>query len=460
MSLVDDGENKDDSFKNQSETTLIKCTECGCESTLPELFFRRYTFPICPRCAYKLQKIRQKNAIQIYRTLGLGVVLLISILLIFGNSVGRMLAFTLSNSLLLIILVLAFCSFSILHLLICAVTTWLLGGRVFNLKFGSSNVFFQKNFRGVDLSIGRSPFGGQCIMAFPTIWANQFRTNCIAYSLPFSYAVLGLALLVNAHFSNLWLTLAWREVLVIFTLGMTGLMAYSIWKNRGMTTVTDTNSQLRYPIKVRWTAEELHASYFLLEAQQAYRAKRYSECIEICQTGLAMYPNHMQLRSFWALSLLEQQKFVEASEEYEKILQSPSRHNEPSMFLALHYNNAAWIELLNEQNPDRLETSSHHIQQAFRMTPWVPNILGTLGSLLIEKGELEQGIEYVLEAAEVMQEHGYLHFHKNIAINFGYAAIGCNRLGEYTEAQEFLQEAEKYAADEYIVQKAKKELAK
>jgi hypothetical protein len=26
---VDDGENKDDSFKNQSETTLIKCTEKG-----------------------------------------------------------------------------------------------------------------------------------------------------------------------------------------------------------------------------------------------------------------------------------------------------------------------------------------------------------------------------------------------------------------------------------------------
>jgi len=81
-----------------------------------------------------------------------------------------------------------------------------------------------------------------------------------------------------------------------------------------------------------------------------------------------------------------------------------------------------------------------------------PTIQGTWGSVLIETGSLQEGIQHVLEAYE------HSEISRSQATNLAYAAIGYHRLGDAEKAAELFQKARSLDESVYTVKKARAEL--
>jgi tetratricopeptide (TPR) repeat protein len=112
-------------------------------------------------------------------------------------------------------------------------------------------------------------------------------------------------------------------------------------------------------------------------------------------------------------------------------------------------NNAAWLILLNKGD---VAKAYDYARQAFGVIPWEPSFEGTLGSTLIEMGDIAQGISHVLRA---YQNHP---LQQNKATNLAYAAIGYYRLGNQQQAKEYLEKAIAIDVEADIVNDARQEM--
>jgi tetratricopeptide (TPR) repeat protein len=120
---------------------------------------------------------------------------------------------------------------------------------------------------------------------------------------------------------------------------------------------------------------------------------------------------------------------------------------------ALFLNNVAYATLLTSSEPNALQRAYDHARRAFRMAPWLGAIRGTWGAVLVETGDVEQGLACLTEAAQEAETP------RAKAANLAYAAIGHHRLGRRDEAAKLLEEARGLGLAGNLLNRAEVELS-
>jgi predicted Zn-dependent protease len=190
----------------------------------------------------------------------------------------------------------------------------------------------------------------------------------------------------------------------------------------------------------------------------------FSRAVEVCEAGLALYPDSTLLKSNLAIALLELERPAEASmlfrELLERFLAQPAAR-EPgitednrTLVKTMLLNDVAYATVLASPGQEELQQACRHARQAFRMMPWMPNVQGTWGSVLVESGAVKEGIEQLLEAEK------FTDIPKSRADVLAHAAAGCWRLGDEARATELLRKATTLDARAYMVRRVQAEMQK
>jgi len=162
------------------------------------------------------------------------------------------------------------------------------------------------------------------------------------------------------------------------------------------------------------TAERLHTA-LLLDGKQG-------EANAFADGWLKSQPKDNAFRLFLADSANKRKDYGAAVAQYRTVLaQQPDN---PAIL-----NNLAW-SLGQLKDPKALS----HAEQAFKLAPNQPAIMDTLGTLLVEQGKTERGLELLGKAVQQMPQAG------GIRLNFAKALI---KAGKKSEAKQQLEELAK-----------------
>jgi putative PEP-CTERM system TPR-repeat lipoprotein len=143
-------------------------------------------------------------------------------------------------------------------------------------------------------------------------------------------------------------------------------------------------------------AQKLYQSRIQLGEAEAAR--------DALRQWLAEQPGNVLTRSLLAQSLLNANRQVEAIEEYRKLLEY-DRDNVSAL------NNLAWL-YQEENNPEGIK----YAERAYELIPNRPEVIDTLGWLLVQNGETNRGLVLLQEAATKAPHIPDIRYHMAAAL--------------------------------------------
>ncbi len=436
---------------DDSKPTLETCEMCGCTSPLSIAFKKvRVHGRLCPRCQ---QEVLTKG---FYGNLLVILAGLLFLSVLCGGSLWR---YAPLNLFLFVILEFAFL---LAHELLHAVGAWLAGGRVFEIRVGLGDKVVDKRIGGLTVALHKIPVLGLCVFGFANEDRIKSRYILAIVSPLLMHAVLVAIFWPGFDLANLDGAIAIPEL--IFLINLFLLVANVIPRqiNRGGVLLWSDGLVLAKLIRGQLKAGVLHAQYYLLASVYALAQQEYERMRQVSQDGLAYHPQHPGLRNNLALALLELQQHAEAAALFASLLESDEQelldafHLTPEQlpfFQALFRNNLAYALMLQGNSAGDMQEAYAYSKEAFSLVPWDPNIQGTWGAVLVESGEIETGIEHLLQASQ------YQVTPRSKAVDLAFAAIGYHRLDEKEKAAGLLTQAMQIHDNGYVIQKAKKVLA-
>lgn len=433
------------------KSTTIRCSECGCESILPEFFRNRGGKPLCPGCAQQRDRRNARNAAK-----GMPMLLLVATLsgVLASFDMPPLTTFSVIFFNLLLLFLWAF-PLLWLYTLLSFLIPKLLGGTIWEIQLGTGNVVVRKLWGVTTVTRCEFLLGGFVTFSFPPTDRIKIRYATVLWAVVGIPLVLIGVLLFQVQWSRLWLGHAWIETLLI-TLVMTQLV---INFPRLLPSNYTTSSDISTVAVVRsWrmqAIDELSHYHEYCHAKALLNQRDYSQASLICREVLAQNPSNLMWRSTYATVLIFLNRFADAVVEYDRVFTSHRFAQEPGHRRALIYNNAACAAMQVED----WDSAKQHTAQAFAMAPWLHQIRGTRGALLIETGgadhaDINRGIGQVIEVVDELRELDDPLWDQTIAINLAYAAIGYSRLGEDDAAAEALKDAQSWFADDVVVRRA------
>jgi tetratricopeptide (TPR) repeat protein len=352
-----------------------------------------------------------------------------------------------------------------------AVAAWLLGFRVFAIQFGYGNRFCHFKILGVTIELCGIPWGGitrATARGQKLIRCRSFLFILAGPAVNVLLFAIVLALMPSTDFRLLKQIFTGSFEMKIlfdskpslplffaatFMLANLYLLASCLWPHRstriGLPVESDGLQLLKIPFRTEQVLREAHAAYFAQEAGSSAEDKCHTEAADWCRKGLALYPENVFLRYLFGVWLVNIKDFVKARELLWDLTVQPK--------VNLHVKIASWsmvavaniliAESIPDVLPDRSATlplSADLIQQALgcsqealEAAPWSPDFKATRGAVLIEAGELNEGLALLRGAvAEFDGEN-------NKAFYTCYIALGEFRSGRTVEANESLAVARK-----------------
>jgi tetratricopeptide (TPR) repeat protein len=146
---------------------------------------------------------------------------------------------------------------------------------------------------------------------------------------------------------------------------------------------------------------------------------------------------------------LDAARYEQARECFLKLLDHESITPEIE---ALVWNNVAWADLMIG-TPERMVEADRLSLQAFERVPWLAPVRGTRGSVLVELGHLDMGLEMLTKALKDNENAA------SKASNACYIALACSRKGRPLEAEEHLRQARKMDPKCLLIDRVTRELA-
>lgn len=119
---------------------------------------------------------------------------------------------------------------------------------------------------------------------------------------------------------------------------------------------------------------------------------------------LARHPADQAARLYLAGSYLRAQQYIQASEQYEKILQQTPGH-------AVALNDLAWT-YQRARDPRALEIA----ERAARLAPRQPAVLDTLGWILLQQGQTARALPLLRQAAALAPHADEIAYHLSLAL--------------------------------------------
>ncbi|MDR0578155.1 MAG: PEP-CTERM system TPR-repeat protein PrsT [Candidatus Accumulibacter sp.] len=134
----------------------------------------------------------------------------------------------------------------------------------------------------------------------------------------------------------------------------------------------------------------LHAA--LLKQQDTAGADRFAA------TWLKEHPKDQRFRFYLAESAAAQKDYAMAIRHYRTLLDSQPNH--PAVL-----NNLAWLMAKNK-DPKALELA----EQAYKLAPDQANVIDTLGSILVDRGNFDRGVELLRKARSLAPNNAMILF--------------------------------------------------
>ena len=415
------------------------CAKCGRFTTLAE--FSQYGSgkkSVCPRCYGEMQL---KNAS--------GSLTWNLVFLVVTGVVWASCFFTrMINSLYVIVngaLALLFGYVMIpLHEFAHAGMTWLVGGKVLEIRLGTGSPLWEKTWRGTKFSLRKYPAGGFCVPVFPE---RRFILARVFLSVAAGLALNGLlfALLLPYYESGRWL---WGVAVVETLVWVNGLVLFSnLWPRKlalgNVFTTTDGGHLLRI-LTGGHSAELYHLNYYLLESNYALQNEEFGRVVELCREGQRRYPDNPHLENMLAIADLELGNLATAADVFKRELEALDQRGKETIGVtdetrevlrALLMNNLAVALMLDGSSLEIKPLVLDYAQQAYSLIPWHHDIESTWGAALIENGRPALGLAYMQMAYSGHEND------RERAGTLAYIAWAQRLLGHEQESAEAMQQA-------------------
>jgi tetratricopeptide (TPR) repeat protein len=170
-----------------------------------------------------------------------------------------------------------------------------------------------------------------------------------------------------------------------------------------------------------------------MEAMESLSQHRDETAREWIPKGLALYPNNLGLLNVSGILAIRENDFALAREIFCRLLE---RKETKGLHRYLILNNIAYVDALMG-TPELLDEAEKYSLEALRGIAWLPNMVGTRGTVLVERGDLEQGIPLLEKAMNDSEDIA------SKAENACILAIAESRRAKADRARSFLNLAEK-----------------
>jgi hypothetical protein len=414
----------------------MKCDSCDLESDWDQAFrLTRKSFSLqkarnlCPSC----WSIRQAAdwRLCVYFSLALAAVTILPAVIILGprGQIGRILFWG-------YVLLFVPCV-TLLHELGHAATGIALGLRLFAIGYGlTGRVLFRVHIRNCALEIRSSLSGGYVRMAARSARWIRLRWWLMVLGGPLFNGVLGaLSVMVARREPSLEAVLqpfAWANLIFLAAslFPWKYVTPYGFSPSDGLALVTlpfTAGERLRQQVPV----------YAAWEAFECLRQKDYQAAIAWAEKGQREYPGEVNNRCMLGTALLGLDRFVEARTLFLELaaIGEPPASTPP--YQAVFLNNVAWTDLMTD-DPQLLDEADQYSARAMQLTPWVAEIKGTRGMVLVTLGRTAEGIPLLEQAMKENEEKA------NKALNACYLAIGFKNEGNLAASQRLLEQARRF----------------
>ena len=431
----------------------VRCCRCHCESTLPDLFQKTISGPVCPACVGK-RAMRLNQLVY-------GLAMLLILVNIVGGwyLTGRpgRLGLDILTMLILSILLLTF------HELSHAVAAQLLGGRVFGIHLGIGTLLRQQWIGNFYLGLSLLPAVGMCYAGFAAQRWIRLRHGLMVAAAPLFHLCLYLVMRYAGQRNPALFAMTWFGQLYYFNLLM-GLFNLWPWLNAqtNMGAMQTDGSQLLKLLRGKLTAAQIHLNYFILMATFALYQKRNAQALVEVTNGLQHYPASEILHNLHGYLLMHNDRLAESLPIWQALAEAPPdaptdvtvSPAHKALLQAIHYNNYAWVRLMLQATPADLAVAGTFAERAFAMAPWLTPIRGTMAAVKVARGDYNAGIaEALAVAADCQREHTPASA-ENRGSNLATAALGYHQLGEHEAARVTLTQAQALAPQDAAVRQA------
>jgi tetratricopeptide (TPR) repeat protein len=170
----------------------------------------------------------------------------------------------------------------------------------------------------------------------------------------------------------------------------------------------------------------------ILDGLENLEAKKLEEAEQIFRECISKEPSLLLPKINLSAALIRQQKIDEA---IEILTQITTEKEATGVKLALIYNNLAWCYLIKSiSDPRALEQADDYSNQALSVNNKIPNLQGTRSCILIEKGELTEGIKILQPMVKINQPVNEM---TNSVIGFLYVAYGYYRQEDWNKSSQY-----------------------
>lgn len=412
----------------------MKCEECGLESGREEIFclaqrsFRTKRRTLCRGCFERRDYKTYRNLFWFY--CAFSAVAALGAILFPETSLGPILLNVAAIQAWVFI-------FTVLHELGHVFAARLAGLRVFGIEVGMGGVAFDFRLWGFRWLFRSIPFGGFAHAAHRDIRWFRLRDTLFILGGPAANLMIlfaaQAALPLDATFdaTSFSAFVPFRTLLVANAM----LLVYSLWPHRAQT----NRGKLPNDGLLLWQTwrrskceiEQMPYAFYLYEAQECRDMKQYEEAQRWVEEGLKRFPRNWMLEMMRAANLLELKQYREARRIYVLLLGRLAKYTELRTTLL---NNIAYTDILIA-DPNLLWEADACSREAFSQTPWVIYVKGTRGSVLVELGDYDEGLQLLQDAFRNHPEkHGQ-------ALNACYIAIGECRRGNVNEGRNYFSVA-------------------
>lgn len=383
-------------FKN--DAGLFQCSSCGATTSFENIFredprsFGRHSGLLCPSCFLKRHASVQKGMAMIY-----GAIAVLGVLFVLTDrrsAVGGML--------LNLALFYLFCFLATIpHELAHAAAACAGRLRVFRVSLGMGKLLLTMKRFGWTWEIRAIPVSGAVLFGDPSARYFRLKRFLVTLAGPAANGLILLVLLwmvpVSSAFAGFPNRVAvWADMFVANALLLLG----GLWPHRSVTIYGEQPSDglalLTIPfMKQPKIQEALESSY----AQQAAEHMENGDLVSagmVCAEGLKRFPESLRIRNNAAVVYGRRGEHEEARRVYERLLQDQSI---TPQLKSLFQNNLAFTYLSLGDEGD-LPKADQLSAEACASASWIPAFKGTRGSVLVEMGRLDEGLELLRNAMQ------------------------------------------------------------
>jgi tetratricopeptide (TPR) repeat protein len=167
------------------------------------------------------------------------------------------------------------------------------------------------------------------------------------------------------------------------------------------------------------------------------------------EKALELYPGHISNRLGLAHALFLSGDYQTARRLFLAVL---SQEPMAPQLRPLVLNNIAFMDLLIGGS-ELLEEAEQYSAEAIGAEPWSPPIKGTRGCVLIERGEIELGLEFVHQALEANDDR------RLKALDACYIAVGESKRCDREKGREYRELARRLDPECVMLNRVDRELA-